>query len=343
MTDIDAKEPEAIGYIADPQEIKVEFIQQKVTEEEADFAINVIVKEAEHDREQVEQLFIGMCSTFTKIGMPHVVNSKKAGAGKSYLVNKVAEYFPSENVILLAGASAKAILHRNGTMVLKNEKTGKLEEVEPMIESLEDELEKIRQVEKKTGEEKSRIKDIEKEIKSIRKHQKKLINLENKIIVIQDTPQEAVIVNIMSLLSQDSDRDQEYSFNDIVGGKITPSANILRGMPVLFTTRVMDDTRNTRFEEINRRHINVTPNTSKEKIDTAVRLIVKDCSLLPEEYDTQIVSRKHQQKARDTIAKIVQNLIIIQRTLSLRNRASGYYLMTPFIVQYQRLKKMFGR
>jgi hypothetical protein len=96
-------------------------------------------------------------------------------------------------------------------------------------------------------------------------------------------------------------------------------------MPVLFTTRVIDDTRNTRFEEINRRSINVTPNVSKEKIDGAVRLIVIGCSLLPEEYDKQVVSRKDKVKAKNIVSKISQNLI--NHTKILKPKESGVRIL----------------
>jgi len=353
---IDDKELEDIGYIEDPKEIKVEFKDpkneeyfknldkeynelfdgngdkddkkeqiKKIFEEDVEFAVNTIVKEAEHDRKSVEQIFTGMFSTFTKIGMPHTVNSKNAGAGKSYILNKVAEYFPEKNVILLAGASAKAILHRHGIMVIRNEKTGELEKVEPIIDALEDELQRLESADKKNRD-KSRIKEINRELKHIKTIQKKLINLENKIIVIQDTPQEAVLVNIISLLSQDSNRDQEYDFNDKAGnGQIVHRTNIFRGMPVLFTTRVIDDTRNTRFEEINRRSINVTPNVSKEKIDSAIRLIVMGYSLLPEEYDKLVVSRQDKEKAKDIVSKIIQNLI--KHTKNLKPKESGVRIL----------------
>ena len=37
-----------------------------------------------------------MNSAFTKLPIPHIVNSKNAGSGKSYLLNLVDEYFASK-------------------------------------------------------------------------------------------------------------------------------------------------------------------------------------------------------------------------------------------------------
>lgn len=342
---IDDKELEDIGYIPDPQEIKVEFKDlkneayskqldnewnkefgeteqaQKVTDEDIEFVIDTMVKEAKHDRISIEQLWYGMGTTFTLLPMPHKVNSKEAGAGKSYLLNKVASVFPDERVIILAGASDKAILHRHGKMVIKNEETGALEDVEPIIDNLEEELETLESVEKKQ-QDKTKIKEVRKEIKRLQQNQKKLIDLTNTIIVIQDSPSESLLINVISLLSQDSDKDQEYDFNDKTGsGQIIHRSNILRGMPVLFTTRVIDDTRNSRFEEINRRAVNVAPNVSKEKIDSAVDLIFKRNFLPPEIYDKQVVSRGDREKARKITSRIVDKLI--KHTRGLEGRESG--------------------
>ena len=67
--------------------------------------------------------------------------------------------------------------------------------------------------------------------------QQNLINLDNLIIEILDTPQEGLLSNLMSLVSQDGDRDQEYMF---VNDKFQGTSNIMHGMPVIFYTRVLD-------------------------------------------------------------------------------------------------------
>lgn len=333
---IDEKELKDIGYIEDPTEIKVEFIdpkndehfinldkeynefvdsnvdkdykkeqKQKVTEENVEFVIDTMSKEAKHDKPSIKQLFYGMNSAFTKIPIPHNVNSKNSGSGKSYLLNLVAEYFPSKSVMILAGASSKAFHHKEGVMVIRNVETGELEEVEPKIEKLEDELEEL-----DSEKDKARIREIEKNIKYLKRHQQKLIDLDNTIIIIQDTPEDSLLVNLMSLSSQDSSHDQEYIFADkSSSGKIISGSNIIRGMPVIFTTRVVDDTRHERFEETNRRSINVTPNVSKEKIDAANNLIGNRYGLLPEEYDEKVASKEDKEKAKMIVSQIVEKLI----------------------------------
>ena len=141
------------------------------------------------------------------------------------------------------------------------------------------------------------------------KYQQKLINLDNTIILIQDTPEDAFLVNLMSLSSQDSQKNQEYIFADkSSSGKIIQGSNIIRGMPVIFTSRVVDDTKHVRFKETNRGSINVTPNVTKQKIETANRLIGMRYGLLPEEYDEKVVSSQDKEKARRIVSLIVEKL-----------------------------------
>lgn len=73
-------------------------------------------------------------------------------------------------------------------------------------------------------------------------------------------------------------------------------SNILQGMPVLFTTRVIDDTKGQRFGEKNRRFINVTPDVSDKKIKEAMRITMLKSGSLPEYYDEAVVSRKIKQE-----------------------------------------------
>jgi hypothetical protein len=91
----------------------------KVTKMDIDFVLDTICKEAKYDKASVRQLFFGMATAFTRLGMGHKVNSKDSGAGKSYLTNKVAGYFPEKYVLVLGGASNKAFQHKQGIMVIR--------------------------------------------------------------------------------------------------------------------------------------------------------------------------------------------------------------------------------
>ena len=79
------------------EEASREFTQQKdlekdpVTEQDIKFALDVIKKEAPCDETAIKQLWYGMYSGLTKTPLPHNVNSRVAGAGKTYVLILVSE------------------------------------------------------------------------------------------------------------------------------------------------------------------------------------------------------------------------------------------------------------
>ena len=169
---------------------------------------------------------------------------------------------------------------------------------------------------------KKKIKEIQKEINSLKKKAHKLIDLDNTIIVIQDTPQEGLLSNLMSLISQDGEKDQEYMFVD---DKLQGASNIIHGMPTIFYTRVLDDSRNTRSEEIFRRFVNVTPSATKEKVQEANRITFKRYGLLPEEYGHQVVSKENKERAKMIVGDIVD--LLKDHTAHLGPKESGVRIL----------------
>jgi len=155
------------------------------------------------------------------------------------------------------------------------------------------------------------LKDRKIELADTKKRIQKLIMLDNKIILLMDTAQDSLYSALMSLISQDIQRDQKYKFVEQSGhsGKFGTTTNRLRGIPALFTTQVIDDTRQARHHEKNRRFVHVNPDTSIRKIDSAMRLIGQKYGLLPEEYDEDVVSSADEERAKKIVDRLVKKLI----------------------------------
>ena len=64
-----------------------------------------------------------------------------SGVGKNYVINKVASLFPQNDILSLAGMTDKALFHRPGTLVIKNELTGEYESIEQKIKDIDKEIE----------------------------------------------------------------------------------------------------------------------------------------------------------------------------------------------------------
>ena len=305
-----------------------EFIKQKeasdpVTSLDIEFVQSVMIKEAPYDKQSIKQLFLGMLSAFTKLPIHHAVSSKDAGAGKSYLLVLVAEYIPKMYVISLTGMSDKAMLHKEGTMVIEDD-DGQPVPLDPLVEKLEGDKEKLNEelsnlsnnhVDKERRKIlKKLIAGIEEEIKSLRMISQKQIVLENRIILLLDTTQDSLFNALMSLVSQDTKDDQKYEYVD-TSSSIKTRVNRFKGIPAIFTCQVVDDSRQVRYAEKNRRFIHVIPDTSSDKIQTAMDQIGLRYGLLPEEFDTQVVSREDKQQAKKICSRIVKKLIDHSRYL----------------------------
>jgi hypothetical protein len=172
-----------------------EFSEQKellkpVTTEDIRHVIDTIKKEASHDEVSIKQLLLGMLSAFTKTPIHHAVSSKDPGAGKSYLLVLVAGYIPKEYVVSLAGMSDKAMLHKQGIMVV--EENGELIEIEPIIQDAQLRIEAIDKVQSPSANDKAQKKELEVLIRDTRKNAQKLIMLENKVMLLLDTTQDTL-------------------------------------------------------------------------------------------------------------------------------------------------------
>jgi hypothetical protein len=228
----------------------------------------------------------------------------------------------------MIGMSDKAILHRPGVLVIeKYNENGEVEviPIAPTIKKIE--LEKAEIEAQKLPGYKLRIKEIESKIKDIYEKAEKLIDLSNQKILGLDTPQDTLFDVIMALMSQDFPGDQKYEYAEkSSSNKMGSRVNRLRGMPVLFTSRVIDDTRAPRFSEKNRRFINVNPSTSSKKIHAANNLIAATYGSLPEEYDKLVVSRQDTERCKQIVEIIVAKLK--QHSAYLKPKEPG--ILIPF-------------
>src|SRR5437867_8942707 len=93
------------------------------------FCIDVILKEAREETRLVKQIFYVMLSMYSNNPINLAINAP-TGEGKNYIIKKVGELFPQEDVIFLAGLSEKALYHRHGILVVKNPETGKYGSIE---------------------------------------------------------------------------------------------------------------------------------------------------------------------------------------------------------------------
>src|SRR5919197_3997127 len=150
------------------------------------FCFDTILKEARQEERLVKQLVYTMLSAYTNNPINLAVNSP-SGEGKNYVITKVGDNFPKQDIMYLAGMSDKALFHRQGTLVIKNE-LGEYEPIEDKIAEIDSQIEDYGSeisISKKRDFKQARrkqIKKLEKEKKALLKDARKLIDLSHKIL-----------------------------------------------------------------------------------------------------------------------------------------------------------------
>jgi hypothetical protein len=267
------------------------------------YCINIILKEAKEEDRLVKQLMYTMLSAYTNNPINLAINAP-SGEGKSHTLSKVAEKFPESDVIAYAGMTDKALFHRQGTLVVKNE--------QGQYESIEERLKEIDQsIQDKAGEilstanndlKKARrfeMKELEEEKKELQKNAKKLIDLRHKILIFFDTPSPRLFEAIMPLLSHDK-YEIEYEYVDTHNG-IKTKGNVLRGWPAVIFAQAIDYNHYSRFPEIQRRFIVTNPKMTTDKYRKAIELTSLKYGVPDFVYQAKVVSDEEKAQAREII------------------------------------------
>ncbi len=232
------------------------------------FCVDLMLREARKEDRLVKQLFYVILSAYTNNPLNLAVNAP-TGVGKSHVINKVLEYFPKADVVPLAGMSEKALFHRAGILVVKNE-SGDYKPIDESIKEIDDKIEENETEIKKTTNSdlkkalQSNIKDLEKEKEDLLKNAKKLIDLSHKVLIFFDSPRPEFFAAIMSLLSHDR-YEIEYEYVDTHNG-IKTRTNILRGWPAVIFAQAIDYSNNSRYDEIQRRFIITNPKDDNREV-----------------------------------------------------------------------------
>ena len=272
-------------------------------EDKIEYLLDVILKEARKEEKLSYQLIITMLSAYSNNPINLLINAP-SGVGKNYVINIVSSLFPKSDILSLAGMTDKALFHRSGTLVIKNE-NGEYESIEDKVAYIDKEIEEkeheITQSHDKNVKQalRSLITNLNQDKKNLVKDSRKLIDLSNKIIIFLDTPSQQLLSGLLPLLSHDK-YEIEYEFTDTHNG-IKTKNNVLRGWPAVIIAQALDYSKSPRFPEYQRRFITTNPKMTKEKYNEAINLIFDKCSKPDLIYQHEIVSDEEKDKAREVV------------------------------------------
>lgn len=277
-----------------------------------EYCVSIIVKEARNEERLVKQLMYTMLSAYTNNPFNLGINSP-SGEGKNWVLRKVAEKFPREDITFLSHMTERALFHRKGILVYKDASgeyiptEPKIKEINKMIAEKEYERDKLDRDQHK--EINAFIEELEDKRKEILESTKKLIDLSHTILIFEDTPKMGLFEALMSLFSHDM-YEVEYEYVD-TSGTIKTKTNILRGWPVGIFAQAVDYSRYERWTEVQRRFIMTNPKMDSKKYAAAVDLTI-DKNCLPHFVYQKIVSSDEEKdEVRNVILDIKRAILSV--------------------------------
>jgi hypothetical protein len=290
--------------------------------------LDVVAKEVKQDDRLCRQVYYTLLSTYTDDPVNLAINAP-TGEGKSYVVKKVAELFPKSDVLFLSAMSDKALFHRPGILVTKDENgeytsiEDKVAEIDSEIEDKQSEISTTIDPNTKKGL-RSYIKSLQDKKKELTKDAMKLIDLNHKALIFLDTPNHTLLEAIMSLLSHDH-HEVEYHFVDNFNG-IKTKTNVLRGFPTVIFTAAIDYSKYQRYSEIQRRFIVTNPKMIPQKYKESIELIGAKNGLSDFVYDATVVSENEKNQAREMIKELKEKIMHVSE----RNNYGSPNVFIPF-------------
>ncbi len=103
------------------------------------FCLDTMLKEARKEDRLVKQIFYTMTSAYTNNPVNLAINSP-TGEGKTHVLMTVGEKFPKEDVMFLSAMSDKALFHRPGTLVIKNDQNGEYESIDDRFAKIDSDI-----------------------------------------------------------------------------------------------------------------------------------------------------------------------------------------------------------
>ena len=170
------------------------------------YVVDVITKEAPKDEKLIKQVLYTILSAKSNDPINLAVNAP-TGQGKSHVVQRVVNLFPKNDIVSLGGMSEKALFHRDGPFVIKDDDGNyisleqKIKDIELQIQIYYNEIEKT--TDNNLKQARKEIKDLEDRKKELTKHSKKLIELTGKTLIFLDSPPARLLEALMPLLSHD--------------------------------------------------------------------------------------------------------------------------------------------
>ncbi|MCD6348667.1 MAG: bifunctional DNA primase/polymerase, partial [Candidatus Korarchaeota archaeon] len=237
----------------------------------------------------------------------------KSSDGKTYPIVTTAEIFPKDAIEKLTGATEKSFIYDHGVLVDENGK-----ELEPVLRALKQELEFAQDKEEKQ--------EIRRRIKEISRRAYRLVDLDGKILIFLEKPDDALLARLRPLLSRDAYETKYRYVKKNRRGDLETETIILRGWPVVIFCKTEEEQFPEWLEQqIQSRFLVISPMVSKEKYKKANALTADRLGL-----PSQVFQRKYGIKDLEMLKKY--NTIVFYELRRLRKQVppGTSFIWVPF-------------
>jgi len=253
------------------------------------FVSDTLGKTIKHDEKNKLIVFFSMVQNYTFEDQQNIMFSAPSATGKSYIALEVAKYFPKEDVDKKGYTSRRAFFHMNSVLEtvngqpLQDQRSYVEERLGEWIEKNPKPFDKITRTKRtRDGERDEEIRNPDwTRWKESRKNESRrlreewdvieklyAVDLEKRIIVWKDTPDDQVLQPLRSLISHDEkELIADITDKSTSGGNLTKKVKLLGYPTVVFCQAAFspDEQERTRF-------FIVSPDMSQEKFIGSLNL-----------------------------------------------------------------------
>ncbi len=296
-----------------------------------------IKKHVKHDEILAKRVFYTCISAYAE--PTNLAVLAPTSEGKTYVVLKVADLFPKEDVLSYARISPTSFIHDTGTLI---DKAG--ENIELTVKKRQEEIEEW-QAESKDKKNppdivrKSELRQLIEQNKNMLKElyadSKKLIDLRNKILIFLEPPYPQVWEWLKPILSHDK---FEIEYKVTIPDTLQVKKIVIRGWPSAIFCSAKDESKYDVWEEIASRFDIVSPEMTREKY-SAANIHTAEVMGLPEIVVNDESYNELKESAKDYVLEIKRCLLDIKYAIvsETKNESPGM-VWNP---HYHRLAELF--
>ncbi len=231
----------------DPDELKAELAHEDLWSRVVKAASRLVKKDAR------SVIYAHATMLSSELPSPlNMANVAPSSEGKTYPILSVAELYPRDKILILIGASERSFIYDHGELVD--------EEGRPIADQIAALRARI-----DATKDKSEKEALTREFVDLLSHSRRLVDLDGKILLFLEKPDDALLARLRPHLSRDA-YETEYRFVEKKGGRLRTEKILIRGWPVVIFCKTEEEEFPRWLEDqIRTRFLTISPQTGPEK------------------------------------------------------------------------------